>query len=111
MVRRASVAARDEGGGYEAVPVIFVLARIGVLLLWSLAFPCRGHRTTFPGILSPRTPAWISGAKNNMGRLLECVPEWGLKEVYCGEIKRSQDRKLGEKIKILGRHPFLAGDR
>ena len=33
----------------------------------------------------------------------------GLNEVYCGEIKRSEDRKLGEKIKILGRHPFLTG--
>ena len=29
MVGRASVAARDKGGGYEAVPVIFVLARFG----------------------------------------------------------------------------------
>ena len=29
MVGRASVAARDKGGGYEAVPVIFILARIG----------------------------------------------------------------------------------
>ena len=35
----------------------------------------------------------------------------GLNEVYCGEIKRSEDRKLGEKIKILGRHPFCTGDR
>ena len=35
----------------------------------------------------------------------------GLKEVYCHEIRRSQGRKLGEKIEILGRHPFFTGER
>ena len=29
MVGWASVATGDKGGGYEAVPVIFILARIG----------------------------------------------------------------------------------
>ena len=61
------------------MPVIFILARIGrsvgVVVRLSLI---GGTQPLFREICPYEHPRGFRGQKNNIGRLLECVPEWGL---------------------------------